>query len=339
MKNTKVLYGIIAILTIALITTLVINYNQTAKLKNGKEITVKIGKTNITAEDLYSELKEKYSMSILIDKIDHTLFDSKYKTDDDERKSIDNQINGIKSNYNNDENMFIQAIQSYYGVSNEAEFRDLLSIEYKRNLAVHDYIEEKIITEDEIKEYYDTKTIGEIKASHILIKSNASDKDSQEEKTKKEEEAKKKAEEVIKKLKDGEDFKKLAKKYSDDKGTADDGGDLGYFNSDDNYEENFVNAAATLEIGKFTEEPIKTEYGYEVILKVAEKDKPKLSKVKNTIKETLANDKLAQDNSLYYNSLVKIREEKVTFKDNVIKRKYNDYIEKILGSFTNNTDQ
>lgn len=339
MKNTKVLYGVIAALTFALIGSIVINYNQTAKLKNGKEITVKIGKTKITAEDLYSELKEKYSMSILIDKIDHTLFDSKYKTDDKEKKAIDTQVNGIKSNYNNDESMFIQAIQSYYGTSTEEEFRDLLSIEYKRNLAVHDYIEDKVVTEDEIKEYYETKTIGEIKASHILIKSKATDKDSQEEKTKKEEEAKKKAENIIKKLKDGEDFKKLAKKYSDDKGTSDNGGDLGYFNSDDNYEENFVNAAATLEIGKFTEEPIKTEYGYEIILKVAEKDKPKLNKVKNSIKENIANEKLAQDSSLYYNSLVKIREEKVTFKDNVIKRKYQDYIDKILGSFTNNSDQ
>ena len=86
MKNTKVLYGIITVLTIALITSIVINYNQTTKLKNGKEIAVKVGKTKITADDLYNDLKEKYAMNILIDKIDRTLFDSKYKTDDKEKK-------------------------------------------------------------------------------------------------------------------------------------------------------------------------------------------------------------------------------------------------------------
>lgn len=330
MKNTKTLYGIIGILSIALLTSIIINFNQTAKLKNGKEVAVKIGKTKITADDLYKDLKEKYAINILVNEIDHILFDKKYKTDDKEKKSIENQISTIKENYN-DNDTYLQAIQSYYGVANEDEFKDMLSLEYKRNLAVQKYVEEKIITEDEIKSYYDTKTIGDIKASHILIKSNASDNDSQDEKTKKEEEAKKKAKEIIEKLNNGEDFKKLAKKYSDDKGTAEDGGNLGYFNSDDNYEENFVTAAATLEKGKYTTEPVKTEYGYEIILKVAEKNKPKLSKVKNSIKETLAEEKLKSDASLYYNSLIQIREdEKVEFKDNIIKRKYNDYLEKLL---------
>ena len=64
MKNTKVLYGIITVLTIALITSIVINYNQTTKLKNGKEIAVKVGKTKITADDLYNDLKEKYAMNM-----------------------------------------------------------------------------------------------------------------------------------------------------------------------------------------------------------------------------------------------------------------------------------
>lgn len=338
MKNTKVLYGIITVLTIALITSIVINYNQTTKLKNGKEIAVKVGKTKITADDLYNDLKEKYAMNILIDKIDRTLFDSKYKTDDKEKKAIENQISGIKANYNDDAT-YLQAIQSYYGVANEEEFKKLLSLEYKRNLAVQDYVEEKIVTEEEIKDYYDTKTIGDIKASHILIKSNASDDDSQEEKSKKEEKAKKEAEDIIAKLNKGEDFKKLAKKYSDDKGTADNGGDLGYFNSDDNYEENFVNAAATLEIGKYTTEPIKTEYGYEIILKVAEKNKPKLAKVKDSIKETLATEKLSTSASLYYDSLIQIREdEKVEFKDNIIKRKYNEYLDKLLANVSKNAN-
>lgn len=338
MKNTKVLYGIIGVLSVSLLTSIIINFNQTAKLKNGKEVAIKVGKTKITADDLYKDLKEKYAMNILVDKIDHTLFDNKYKTDDKEKKQIESQINGIKENYNDDQ-AYLQAIQSYYGVSNEEEFKKLLSLEYKRNLAVKDYVEDKIITEDEIKNYYDTKTIGDIKASHILIKSNASDNDSQDEKTKKEEKAKKKAEEIIAKLDKGEDFKKLAKKYSDDKGTSDDGGDLGYFNSDDNYEENFVNAAATLEKGKYTTEPVKTEYGYEIILKVAEKNKPKLSKVKDSIKETLADEKLSTDSSLYYNSLIQIREdEKVEFKDNIIKRKYNDYLEKLLANVSKNTN-
>lgn len=334
-KKEKKLYIVIAILAVCLVTSIIINCNQTAKLKNGEEVVVKVGDEKITADNLYSDLKEKYSISILVNEIDHILFDSKYKTDDTEKKTIENEISSIKANYQ-DEETYLQAIKTYYGVSSEEEFKDLLSLEYKRNLAVNDYVKEKVVTDQEIQNYYDTKIIGDIKASHILIKSNASDSDSQETKTKKEEEAKKKAEEIIAKLKDGQDFAKLAKKYSEDEGTKEDGGNLGYFNNDDNYEENFVAAAASLETGKFTEEPIKTEYGYEIILKVDEKDKAKLDDVKDTIKTTLAEEKLKNDSNLYYNSLSSIREdEKVEFKDNVIQKKYNNYLEKLLTNSPN----
>ena len=91
MKNTKVLYGIIGVLSVSLLTSIIINFNQTAKLKNGKEVAIKVGKTKITADDLYKDLKEKYAMNILVDKIDHTLFDNKYKTDDKEKKQIESQ--------------------------------------------------------------------------------------------------------------------------------------------------------------------------------------------------------------------------------------------------------
>lgn len=329
MKKEQKLYVVIAGLVVCLIVSIIINCNQTAKLKNGEEVVVKVGDSKITADNLYSDLKEKYSMNILVNEIDHLLFDTKYKTDDAEKKTIENEINSIKSNYQ-DEETYLQAIKSYYGVESEEEFKNLLSLEYKRNLAVNDYIKENVVTENEIQDYYDTKTIGDIRASHILIKSNASDSDSQETKTEKEEQAKKTAEEIIAKLKDGQDFAKLAKKYSNDEGTKDDGGDLGYFNKDDNYEENFVTAAAMLEKGKFTEEPIKTEYGYEIILKVDEKDKPKLEDVKETIKETLAQQKLQNDSNLYYNSLSNIRKEEVTFKDNVIKKQYESYLERLI---------
>lgn len=330
MKDAKKYYVIIGLLVICLIVSVVMNFTQTAKLKNGKEVAVKVGKSKITADDLYKELKSKYAMNVLVDEIDHMLLDSKYKTDEDETNAIDEQISAIKANYQ-DENTFLQAIQNYYGVETEAEFRDILSLEYKRNLAVNDYVADKVVTDAEIQEYYDNNVIGDVKASHILIKSKAKSTDSDEEKEKKEQAALEKAQKVIEELDNGGDFSKLAKKYSDDKGTASNGGDLGYFNKDDNYEENFVTAAANLKVGEYTKEPIKTEYGYEIILKVAEKNKAKLSKVKDEIKEKLAEEKLDSDRTLYYTSLENVRVDgKVVFKDAVLKRKYNNYIDKLL---------
>lgn len=237
----KIIYGITTVLAISLLTGC-----GAAKLKNGEELVAKVDNYKISADDLYSEMKEKYAVKTLIDNIDHQLLDTTYKTDETETKAIENQIEEIKKTYGSNDQIFEQIIKQVYNVESVDELKSMLSLDYKRDSAIKDYVKEKVVTDEEVTTYYDTKVIGDVKASHILIKSNAKDSDSEETKTKKENEAKKKAEEIIKKLDNGEDFAKLAKKYSDDKGTASKGGNLGYFNMDDDFEENFVSAAAAL---------------------------------------------------------------------------------------------
>lgn len=329
MKNKKLKYIVGTILITSLCTT-----GCSAKLSNGNKTIVKMNEVSISADELYQELKEKYAINIIVDQIDHKLFDTKYKSDNNEKKSIDNEIAQIKQTYNT-EATFNTVIQQYFGVKNEEELRKVLSLEYKRNLAVEEYIK-KNLTEDEIQTYYDTKTIGDIQASHILIKSTATNSDTDEEKKKKEEEAKRKAEEIIKKLDNGEKFDKLAKKYSNDSGTAKDGGNLGYFNKNDNLDENFVNAAALLKVNEYTKSPVKTQYGYHIILKTKEKNKPKLDKIKEEIQSNLTQEKLKEDSTLHYKTLIKIREEAgIKFKDTQIKKAYNELMDKLTNNTTN----
>ncbi len=337
MKKEKKLYVIIIVLLIALVISLIFNITKTAKLKNGEEVAIKYTGGKITADDIYTELKEKYAMNILVNKIDHALFDEKYKSDENEKSQINAQIENLKSTYT-DENTYKQVLQSYYGVETEEQLRELLSLQYKRGLAVNEYISKNVITDAEVKEYYNSKVIGDVKASHILIKSNANEDDSEDEKLAKEKEALEKAKEVIAKLKKGEDFAKLAKKYSDDKGTASEGGSLGYFNTDDNYDETFVMATASLEKGKYTEEPVKTQYGYEIILKEDEKDKPKLEDKESEIRKTLAEEKLSSNNNLYYTALEKVREEnKLSFKDSSLEKQYKNYLKKLQESINSSS--
>lgn len=73
--------------------------------------------------------------------------------------------------------------------------------------------------------------------------------------------------------------------------------------------EEFANAVKELEKGKYTKKPVKTKYGYHIILKVDQKEKAKLKNVKDKIKETLTAKKIEEDNSNYYKTLVKFREE------------------------------
>lgn len=81
----------------------------------------------------------------------------------------------------------------------------------------------------------------EVKAKHILVDSEA------------------KAKEVIAKLKKGEDFVKLANEYSKDQV------ELGYFTEDMMVPE-FSKAAFSMDKGEFSKTPVKTEFGYHVIL-------------------------------------------------------------------------
>ena len=302
-----------------------------AELKDNNTV-VKTDEGKITADELYKNLRDKYGINVLIDMIDHQLFDEKYKTDETETETINAQIEQMKSQYNNNEEAFKAALTQYLGVEDEDELRDLLSLEYKRNLAIEDYVK-KSISDDEIQKYYDDEVIGDIKVRHILIKPETTDDMSTEEKTEAEEKAKKEAEDLIKQLDDGANFEELAKEYSDDTGSASDGGLIDYFNKDDNMDEAFLNASIDLKKGKYTEEPVQSSFGYHIILKLDQKKKPKLDKVKNYIRETLAEEKLNEDAALRYNALIEIREEAgIKFNDDSLKKDYDELMQRLIDS-------
>ena len=71
----------------------------------------------------------------------------------------------------------------------------------------------------------------------------------------------------------------LAKKYSKDEASASNGGDLGYFDLNEMVDE-FSDAVKELKVDEYTKEPVKSSFGYHIILKTGEKEKPKLKDVK-----------------------------------------------------------
>ena len=119
----------------------------------------------------------------------------------------------------------------------------------KEDLARKLYLEKVVdeqVNDKAIQDLYDEykakfESQKEIKAKHILV-------DSED-----------KAEEVINKLKKGEDFVKLANEYSKDQV------ELGYFTEDMMVPE-FSKAAFSMDKGEFSKKPVKTEFGWHVIL-------------------------------------------------------------------------
>ncbi|MBP5679110.1 MAG: peptidylprolyl isomerase, partial [Bacilli bacterium] len=208
-------------------------------------------------------------------------------------------------------------------------------LEYKRNQAVSDYIKENL-TESEINKYYEENIYGDVKASHILIAVDVASDATEEEKQAAEEKALTKAKNIIKKLNDGEDFAKLAKKNSDDAGTKENGGDLDYFSLSDMVTE-FSEAVKTLKVNEYTKEPVKTQYGYHIILKTDEKEKPELKEAEDTIREKLMNQKLNGDSTLYYKTLIKVREaSEISWNDSTLKKAYDNYMDKLIENATSN---
>lgn len=138
------------------------------------------------------------------------------------------------------------------GYEDNAEVKERLK-SVKDELVAQAYVKQTVepqVTEDKIKVRYDDmvkqfKPQDEVRARHILVKTEAEAKD------------------IIKQLKGGGDFAKLAMDKSKDSGSAKQGGDLGYFPKADMVKE-FSEAAFALKTGE-TSAPVKTNFGFHVI--------------------------------------------------------------------------
>ncbi len=319
-KNTIKLVG--GTLTLLLLVT---GCGKVPKLENGQDAVITLKGGNISVDTLYQEMKDKFALSVLLELMDTEILNQKYPDTDESKKEIQNQIDLMLAQYNNNEAELLQVTYNYYGVDTMDGLKDFLTLDYKRNLAVEDY-GKSLVSEEEINKFYDEKIFGDISARHILIAPDVNDDMTDAEKTAAEEEALKTANEVITKLNNGEDFSELAKQYSDDESNASNGGKLGDFVHGDMVEE-FEEAAKSLENGKYTTTPVKTTYGYHIIYKEEQKDKPKLETVKEDIIEEIASDKLTEDPALQITALEELRKDyEVNIQDDKLKSQYELYL-------------
>lgn len=333
MKKNKIIIYLSLILTITLITT---GCGKEIEIKNGSKVAVEMDEFKFTATEYYNEIK-KENITKLIDMIDKDLLNKKYKSDKEENEAVNKQIEQIKSSYGSDANTYKNIMQQYFGVDNEKDLEEKLRLEYKRTEAVKDYIKNNI-KDKEIEEYYEQSVYKDMKASHILITVDVKEDATEEEKSKAEAKAKEKAEKIIKELDEGKKFADLAKKNSKDEANASNGGDLGYFSYDEMVEE-FSKATKDLNVNEYTKEPVKTEFGYHIILKTGEKDKPKLKSIKKEIKEKIQEQKLSNDPGIYYESLLEFRKEnKIKWNDDTLKKAYEEYMENLITNARNSSN-
>lgn len=332
MKNLKKLF------VLAILVTVVTGCGKIPTLKNGEEAVVNTNKGGISAEDLYQKLKTKNGTAIMVDMIDTIILNDMYKEETDaEKKYIEEQVAKLKSAAEQYKSTY-SAMIKYYGFENEKELKEYFSLTYKRNQAVNKYVG-KSIKEKELKKYYEKEVYGDIKVKHILISPETNDEMTTEEKNKADENAKKEAQSIITKLNNGGNFDKLAKEYSDDTATASKGGDLGWISTDEDFVQEFLDAAFKLEKGKYSSSPVKTTHGYHIIYKTDEKEKPKYDDVQQDIIDKLVEKKLKDDSTLYYDTLEEIRKDyDMDIVDSDLSKLYKEYMKNLIANSKNNNN-
>lgn len=293
---------------------------------NGQEEVISLTKADfkISVDELYSELKDKYATNYLIQEIDKKILDKEYETSDDANASVENQMKIYRMYYGNDESKLLEALQGA-GYKTIDEFKESLVLNYKRDLATKSYVRENI-SESEINKYYENNIYGDITISHILVKVDSTGDMTDDEKKEADKKANDKIAEIYAKLEEGKSFEEVAKEYSDDKATSANGGKLGTFNKGEvtkKFNKEFEEATISLKVGEYNKKAIESSYGYHIIYKEAEKEKPKLEEVKQTILDELVDDKLDEDSKAQYKAMIALRENYgLKFNDETIESQY-----------------
>ncbi|MGA3107331.1 MAG: peptidyl-prolyl cis-trans isomerase [Terriglobales bacterium] len=164
------------------------------------------------------------------------------------------------------------------------------------------------VTDQDLQTYYDQhrdeyRVPDQVKVSHILIKTPLPAPGAKEDE-KGIADARAKAEDVLKQVKAGGDFAKLAEKYSDDPGSAKNGGELGWIGRGRTVPE-FEKAAFSLGKGQ-TSDLVKSSYGFHII-HVEDKQAAglkTLADVKGEIEEKVKQEKIAHATEAAANSLL-----------------------------------
>ena len=206
-------------------------------------------------------------------------------------EEIDEQINKIIENYPSESDFEEDLAGKNIG-------RDFLISEIRNQILrtkIFDLVTNDIsISSEEIENYYNEnkeilfKVPESIKVSHILARFSSEGGTEVSEKDRKE--ALDKINHIKEQLDEGELFEEVAKEYSDDESSAENGGDLGYISRGQTIEE-FENAAFLLDAGEVSE-VIETVYGFHIIKATDYKEEyiKDFEEVKDAIESFLDNE-------------------------------------------------
>ena len=317
-KYRLAIYGVIGGVLATVLVVIIIWPDRIAKLKDGTEPVAEIDGMILTADELYEDMKEIYSISALLDKIDNKILEEKYPETEEMNDELQSEAENYYNVYNQYQGTSKEEFLSNNGFSSEKAFIEYLRLQYRRSKYAEDYVK-SLVTESEINKFYEDEVYGDINTKHILVKVDSSATD---EELKKAEDL---AKEIISKLDEGKTFDEVKEEYKDQITYE----ELGYKSYNANLESAYMEEMQKLEDNSYSKTPVKTSYGYHVVYRIDQKEKPVLDDIKDEVIESIASKKSSEDTNLSYVALDKMREDAgLKFSDTVLEKKYETYMSK-----------
>jgi len=325
-ENKKMLIGFGAGLFLGLLIMIVTEDDEIATLKDGTQPVATVNNKTITADDLYKDMKNYYSIGILLNTIDNLIIAEKYPETDEMNEELEKEAQNYYDSYSSYYQMSKEEFLANNGFASHKDFIEFLRLDYRRNLAVEDYVKENL-SEEEINKYYDEIVHGEINSKHILVKPDTTSEMTEDEINTKKEEALNLTKEIINKLNEGKTFDEVKEEYKDSIVYE----ELNFQPYNASLEQAYLDEMKNLEVGKYSTKPVETSYGYHIVYKIEQKEKPSKEEVNDTMLDELYQQKYAENTNLYNETLFKIREEKkLKFEDSLLEEKYKNYKEVTL---------
>jgi len=260
----------------------------------------------ITESAYYSSLKGTSSgkqvlQQMILNKVLEKEYGSKVK-----KSAVTKQFNQYKAQYGSS----FSSVLAQSGMTQSS-----LKTEIRSNLLLKEAVKDNVtVTDAQLKKQFKSYE-PEVTVAHILVSKKST------------------ANTVISDLKSTKksnltsEFTKLAKKYSTDTATKNKGGKLSAFDSTDtSLDATFKKAAFKLSTDEFTTTPVKTQYGYHVILMLKNPGKGTMNQHKAELKKQVLDNDM-NDSTVLHNVVAKVlKKGNVSIKDSDLKNILSDYL-------------
>ncbi|AKP65487.1 peptidylprolyl isomerase PrsA [Levilactobacillus koreensis] len=260
----------------------------------------------ITESAYYSSLKGTSSgkqvlQQMILNKVLEKEYGSKVK-----KSAVTKQFNQYKAQYGSS----FSSVLAQSGMTQSS-----LKTEIRSNLLLKEAVKDNVtVSNAQLKKQFKSYE-PEVTVAHILVSKKST------------------ANTVISELKDTKksdltsEFTKLAKKYSTDTATKTKGGKLSAFDSTDtSLDATFKKAAFKLSTDEFTTTPVKTQYGYHVILMLKNPGKGTMNQHKAELKKQVLDNDM-NDSTVLHNVVAKVlKKGNVSIKDSDLKNILSDYL-------------